>query len=473
MKKKRIVISVVLGMLLLAGFGVYQHPAVKMLQGISKVKKEVERYRNPVLEELELVKLYQNRQDECYHDQISCSIKLPQIESDSKLLDGFALDTISVNLENYYDNQQKRIQGTMNAGIGSFSLAEGKMTVLDDLAYFFMPELLEDAYYVNLETLGNDFNQSAFAEMTGMQMPQDFGFSPFTNGSGKDWEEFSQVVSQIAKHAAQLRSYVRLENTSEIMEIERNGETVKTKAVRLTVKEHAIQDMVNYASHVIKASSLYKNQLKEIIPDLEIEAPSGDLSLLFFLDSRRTILAVKTESAITCKKGDMTALIQAAGTKNSYDGFHVEIGKKTGQQDAQYTLDQTMKEEGSVRKTEMILTRNQETVLVYQDAWDWNNKSVQLKSRLGETTAVDMKAEIQNIVSGESFDLYIADLSYKNGDETMEMAIKLSQKPASDSMTEWTEQVSNAKELFSLSKVDLFKLACEIMKAVGVSLLPF
>lgn len=486
MRNKKIMAAVcgIFVILLIAGITIYNRPEIKMLQAVKQLKQELNKYENPLLEEVDLLKIYQNKQEQCYYDQIACNVKLPKSLTENSLLQNIALDTVSVNMDRYFDNQQKRVQGSLGLGIGSFNLAKGNVYMIEDQAYLSVPELLEDTYVVNLSTFGRDFNQSELSELLGVKLPQNFGVYPFSNGSSKDWEEYGQILSQLTQHAKQLKSYVKLENTNEKLVMDRNGKKVTGKAVRLTVKEYALNDMAQYANHAILSSNLYKNQFRPLLQrmnfsdDVEEQILTGgyqgDLVIHIYLDQKRNILGLETVSPIVYEEGEIAFSIKASGAENIYDKLHVDFDRKTTEGNDCYAIDQSVLRDAAVCTNELVIAENNITVLDYHDEWDMSNQSIKIKGTMPEQLSVDIKAEIQNIVPGESFDLNIVNLVLDvEGEEPLQMAVKYSQKPVDTESIDWIQQDIHAKELFTLTKVDLFRIAYEAIKSAGGSLLPF
>ena len=63
-KKIMAVVCGIFVILLIAGITIYNRPEIKMLQAVKQLKQELNKYENPLLEEVDLLKIHKNKQEQ-------------------------------------------------------------------------------------------------------------------------------------------------------------------------------------------------------------------------------------------------------------------------------------------------------------------------------------------------------------------------------------------------------------------------
>ena len=133
----------------------FRTPQVRLSRGLADMVRQGREYRNPVWEEIGLAELLEERGKNAVLD-ISLNLSLPGLQD---------LPAIGLDMQNSYDYEEKLWQNRMQAGVYNVDLAEMTVTVADHMLYLEVPEILDDAYSVDLATLGKDYRDSVWAKL--------------------------------------------------------------------------------------------------------------------------------------------------------------------------------------------------------------------------------------------------------------------------------------------------------------------
>lgn len=457
-------------------------PEVKIFQMTKQLKKELREYENPFFEELQPLEIYKNRQEVAYENQVKLNISSPAFKTDILSTDTFTMDQASLSYNGIYDNQEKCMQGIFSLGIANFDVLDGVLFVDDARAYLALPNMLKDVYFVDLKHIGKDYNGSEIAGFVQLDMPKEMSIQPFSNTKAQDWDEIEKYKKELLLHAKNLKSYVSLEKSHKKVTIQRGDKSVTGRALTIRIQPHAINDMLKYIDVVCVKSELYKTQVKHLFlrkqdkeffeKDILCATYTEDVMINLYLDNKNHLVRVETDSPLLIgeEQDKVYFSVDFTGEKNSLSTIvgTVNTNGERGKQDYSFTL-HTSNEDQLFENQFDVLNQNG-IVFSYHDSWDSYNKNLNMNvvTRADQfERQVELKGDFEKIESGKGYLFHIANLNMKtDGTEDFRAAGEIYQFPASKSNLDHMDlDVSDAKNLFSLTKLDLFSMVYESLKS--------
>ena len=204
--------------------------------------------------------------------------------------------TVGMDMKIHSDVAKKILEAETELSISNVSIVEGKICVDEDRLFIEVPKLLTEKLYVDLDTLGADYNKSAWAEWSGVKLPQDFSISVFGEKELGDNSEdnIKQYIAELAKVYADME-VEKKEN--EILKV--SGKNVKCTHLVATMKKEALNEL-----------SVLKEKDMQFAEDVQLE---------FYLDQKQRVLQMLSDDLI---------VMEAKGKQISVDLF-LEFDEKT------------------------------------------------------------------------------------------------------------------------------------------------
>ena len=169
--KKRRNIGIIAGVvvvLLITGISaaliVLNQPKVRLARGISKMSKELAAYSNPAAKQINRSLLQENTMKGPYTLKIDMTATFPENDT---------LSMLNMDLEAGCDNEVRQANIDFNLGAYQMNLVNGTIMVDDNTMYVSVPKLLNDTYRLQLDTLGADYNASAWKDQLGFKVDSD------------------------------------------------------------------------------------------------------------------------------------------------------------------------------------------------------------------------------------------------------------------------------------------------------------
>lgn len=463
---------------------VFHTPLARLTKGLTKMAKELQDYENPVAEEIDFAQIITGRKDAAAID-LRLNVGLPQVDG---------LPTIGLDFENSYDYNAKNLQADLCFSVYNADLFRTRMTVIEDILYLQIPHVFADAYSINLSSLGKDYNNSIWADLTGIQLDEDFSYDFFAHsetGTDSDIAKLKEELREVLREdLAEIWEDIRIEESGNTQKIVRNGETVTCQAITVTLDKDDLEELIEDMSHALFKSDYVEGILAKIIASdgdstgsygvrkiltgilaeqmhLELE---DDIQLCFYLDNKDRILAIETYDTIAVKNSK----IDNIGFSFAFTGRERTLDHITGQilfelnghefiieieQEAEVTKD-------LYEKTLLACVRTdgaeKQAEIEYVSSWDIEEKEFDLELLFDvpfHTLHMNAKGAFRDIQKGEAFTLELGKYHLAvDGDILMTLSGSLQFGPFEGGIT----APKGAKEFLKLSQWEIYQMAAEL-----------
>lgn len=463
---------------------VWRTPQRRLARGLINMAKEMQDYGNPVMEEIDLAEIINNRKDSGSFD-LRMNLGLPLLAD---------LPTVGLDLVRDYDYEAENMQISFDISAYNVALFESRATVIGNTLYLEIPDVLSHSYSADLSSLGEDYNNSVWAELFGIQIDDDLRYDFFAHSETAEDDSLVQLGRELAEvfvaDLAEIGENMVIEESGENKKIERNGKTVTCEGILVTLDKDDLEEMVDDMREVIlnsdyveelidqtirsvdryNARGEFKELLKESMEEgfnLELK---DDLKICFYLDSRDRILAVETYDGIKFKNSRMENLqffLEFTGSDQTLDNIAGEILLK-------YDGDEfTIEIEREIELTKDIYGKTftaaismegerEQIEIEYVSSWDIAEKEFDLDFILdapSDTLSMSAKGAFSEIKKGEAFtfDLGRFNLS-ANGETLLTLSGSLRLDPLEDSI----KAPDDARDFFKLSQFEILELVMEL-----------
>lgn len=441
----------------------FRTPQVRLSRGLADMVRQGREYRNPVWEEIGLTELLEERGKNAVLD-ISLNLSLPGLQD---------LPAIGLDMQNSYDYEEKLWQNRMQAGVYNVDLAEMTVTVADHMLYLEVPEILDDAYSVDLATLGKDYRDSVWAKLGGDLIEEDFSYDFFGSRKPEESVEKIQALTEIfLRDAELLRENMRIEESGESREIERGGKTVVCRGILLTLDRESLNTLTEDVTEaaIQNLCPAEDGAVRDWLEEIRAPRFQEDVQLCFYLDNRDRILAVETVDAVRLQESAAEKIAFTArftGEERPLDYVEGEISfwSDGGEYTLEFTREAKLEEETRTNSVDVVLSGGKEAGSIharYQADWDTPQKefAVRLTTEDWELSA---RGALEDIEKGESCTFRLGKLNLLANEETMFM---LSGTLRAEPFTGEITPPKDAKEFLKLGEWELYGLLVELEAAL-------
>jgi hypothetical protein len=292
-----IVVGVLLSKALFGGGGA----KAQLAKGFANMAMETAAYRSAVAEDLGLASLNKMKAEHPVHTNMDLSFTDPNAAGSFNSMD-IEIDAVS-------DYKKKMGEYAVSAGTYGIDMSIGNIVAADNTLYITVPIVFKDKIYsIDLSNLGKDFNNSAWSELLGEKLPEDYALtlfeSPSTAANIKDAGTDSELYKIMSKHGRTITNAMTVEKLKGMKE-----EVTAHSGVRLTVDKEAYNKASQGMRDDILASDFYEEAKKgyqniygirygedmdriiEYMFDIRFEQ---DLLLDFYFDKKGRIINIST-----------------------------------------------------------------------------------------------------------------------------------------------------------------------------------
>lgn len=463
---------------------VFRTPLARLTKGLTKMAKELQDYENPIAEEIDFAQLIPGRKDSATID-LRLNVGLPQVNG---------LPTIGLDFEDSYDYDAQNLQADFCFSVYNADLFRARMTVIEDILYLEIPHVFADSYSVNLSSLGKDYNNSIWADLTGIRMDEDFSYDFFAHsepGTDTDINRLKEELREVLREGlAEIWDDIRIEESGDTKKIVRNGEIVTCQAIIVTLDKEDLEELVEDASHAFYKSDYVEGILAKIAAfagnstgsygvrniltgvlaeqmHLELE---DDIQLCFYLDNKDRILAIETYDTISLKNSK----IDNIGFSFVFTGKDRTLDHITGQilfelDGREFSIEIEQEAEVTKEIYEKIFSAcvrvdgaEKQAEIEYVSSWDIEEKEFDLELLLDapfHTLHMNAEGSFREIQKGEAFTLKLEKYNLAvDGDILMTLSGSMRFEPFEGSIT----APKGAKEFLKLSQWDIYQMAAEL-----------
>lgn len=438
-------------MLLKGGLFASKNPEKLLEQGIAIREKENEAYTASLSDMLGSDILRKRKEEDTYHMNASLSFTIPA---------SYDLDNISVEVDAVTDKARDMGEYELSVGTYGFKISVGSMITADNMLYFTSPLILKDTYHIDIENLEEDFENSAWAEMLELELPEGY-FETFGDAAEiTDTEE--ELKALVEKYSALLAEGQQIELLSEPKEFELHGKTEKCRGVSITVGKDVVNEWIegfktefmdsNYYKSLIDSVASqqafaetdieeYRQQMDEIMDAMFGIRFEQDFVLNVYMDSKGRIINQSTPEDIRVSGSEIELFsidINYLGEERAMDTIDAFCYFESADTAWYFGIDRNAEVSDEVYNESWTCSLGEvdgfELSLAYKNDWNHSDRGFDMEITLlatdeyGYTDDFTVTAEgvYTGVVKGETYTLEIdnAALSY-DGDTLIRMSGKI------------------------------------------------
>ena len=422
-----IVVSVMLSKILLGGGAKAQ-----LAKGFANMAKEMAAYQSSIAEDIGLTSIHKIKEERPIHTNIDVSFTDPNAEGSFSNLD--------LEIDSVTDYKEKMGEYEVRAGTYGFDMNIGNIVAADNTLYITVPLMLKDKVYsLDLTNLGKDFNNSAWSELLGEELPEEYAVtlfeSPNTAANIKDVGVDSELYKIVHQHFSAVANTMTFDKIKEKKTFAFDGADTAYGGVRLTVDKDAYNEAAEGIRDAILASDFYEESKKgyqsiygisygekmdmavECMFDIRFEQ---DIILDFYLDQRGRIVNLSTpeDIAVSGEYSQVESLavdIDFSGSERALDsiegGVYMQaddeilclgISRSASVTEECYNEDLTFRLQGD--------NSDEEITFCYTNAWGYEDKTFDMQMALEtEEDSIGLRADgsFMDIVKGEGYTFQI------------------------------------------------------------------
>lgn len=232
-------------------------PQRQLAKGMLNMKKEMEAYSSSISEEIGFDELRAFRKNQPMHTNLDVSFTDPNASG--------KFDNVSIEIDAISDIKNKQAEFDLKVGTYGIDMEIGSVVADSDILYFSSPLVLkEDVYCLKMESLGRDFNNSAWAKLFNTTIPDDTSYTLFKE-KDDNLEENSKAALEfgriIGKHNKRMAGAITYAFIKEKREFTNDGALKEFGGVQVTVDKETYNASVEMMKDDILSSDFYADYL--------------------------------------------------------------------------------------------------------------------------------------------------------------------------------------------------------------------
>lgn len=290
-----------------------KNPEDMLKAGMDNISEEMKSYTTSISDKIDFKALSERISEQPSHLNLDVSFSL--LSED--------IENVSVELDGVSDAKNKQGNCSISAGTAGFNMSIADITVDDTVIYLNIPMLSDDVYSFDFATFVEDYNNSAWRELIGEEIPEDYSEAILEGvTSGADFSESEQeLISKLSQRVSEIKETVQYAKLKEKKEFEVRGKTAQCSGITITIaKDDAnaflegikndIMESDYYLETIEKSFAdyvdedadydSYKDEIDEVMETLLGMQLDEDLVINVYFDKEGRILQ------IMCDKADMS-----------------------------------------------------------------------------------------------------------------------------------------------------------------------
>ena len=309
---------------------------------------------------------------------------------------------------------------------------------------------MNDTYRLQLDTLGADYNASAWKDQLGFKVDSDVSIDFFTREDA-DYTDMEELMDALSEDAQTLKDTIVVQKASDKASIKTSNKSMQCSGVNITIPKDAMNVFLNSFQEKFMASSMYQQGITKLIEQSSIaylleddirELVDGqvedvldircmnDISLNLYMDSKGRIVRIMTPQAIECKDSQIKSMelssdlagtdrtldvIEAACKLNTVNGTETySISRDASVTDEEYKEDLTLDVVGTDNMTALTMR--------YKNTWKLDTLAfdgrIELESG-DEKYKLSADGSYKDIVEGQSYTLDLDTASLEVDDKAL------------------------------------------------------
>lgn len=455
-KKTGIVIAVVLvAVIVIAiGIGVFVHasvsgsPEAKLAKGFENLAKEMTAGERAILDDIDYPSILKTLQTDGGNVDLSLNVTVP------------GEDTIGIDYIQNYDRASKLMTADMIVSVYNVSLVQMNLAADEERLYFGMPGFINDTYYINAATFGQEFNDSVWCEMLGLNgIDKDFALDLFpeiteeADDEGIWGEELKDLAEGITIEKGESKAFTI------------GGKTVQCSGINVEISREVINDLLDEFERELASSGQ-----QEIDFSVRLKA---DVRLTVYLDNKDRIVCIETDREIELKDSEIERVefsLVFSGKERTLDEvsgmMELSTSDDTGYMELEGTTSLTDAEYSSAFTITLKDDSGTAAEMTFDTTWDIKNKEFEAVYKVYddiEEIVFEMKGGFEDVEKGKSATFRLGQLKVlEDGEELCRFSGTLTVGPLTDEI----KMPSEAVNFLQMSREDIDGLIDEIYKGI-------
>ena len=470
---------------IIASTVILNQPKVRLARAVSKIQKELSEYGSPATKQINHSLLQENMESTPHTVKADTTVTFPNSDK---------LKNLNLSLQMGKDNSSRLADIDLTAGAYQVKLVNGKITVEDNKLYISVPKLSENTYSLQLDTLGADYNASAWSDILKLDIEPDASYDFFVK-EDVDYTNVSELAEALSPAAQTLKEAILIEKAPDKVSVKTQNKSMTCSGVSITIPSGVMNTFLSDFQEKFMASSMYQQKLAKLIEQYSIsylfeddirELINGkvddklgircmnDVSLNLYMDSKGRIVRIATPQAIEFKDSDIKSMELSAdfmGSERALDVISAQykldtvngvkaytISREASITEEEYQEDLTLDVVGVDNTTELTMNYNNTwklSSLAFDGAW---------KLQFPENTyRLSADGSYQDIVEGESYTLDLDTASFEMNDEALlRVAGTFSVEPGMEDV----EIPQTSTDLMQMDSLSIYGLFYKLLTAV-------
>ena len=465
------------------------NPEEQLAKGMEMMSEELDAYSNSAFQENALTAFSEIMSGDPAHVNAALSFTDPNAAG--------SFDNFSIVVDAVTDSANKQAKYDLKVGSSGFYMDLGSIVTDDQMLYISAPLVFQDEVYsLDLENFAEDFSNSAWADLLGVEIPENYSDSLFELAEMEDDKELEQELSEIfSNFDHQLEAAAEYSFIKEKKDFRIGEKNVSCSGVRVTIPQNVYNEAIEEFKNEILASAAYsefiagchdmqsyygdagdfKTEADETIEELMSIRFEQDYVLDFYMDSKGRIVNIATpyDLEVSSQYTDIDALavdISFTGEVRALDETEGGIYVRSGEQVAYLGISR----QASV--TEALYSEDLSVVLqdnshendisfTYINEWDYSDQSYEMQIAIeSDGSVMELNADgaytEMTQDEGYSFRVNNAVLSIDNQDFII-MSGTFEMEPT----TEKIEVPESAANLLEMTESEIEFLLYDILSA--------
>ena len=453
--KGKIVAAILVVAVLLFGVGgfcfyqfVFHTPEARLARGLAILAKEMSTYGAEMQEMTAIKDLMQNiQQDNASDIDMKLDVTLPK------------MDTIGMDYKQKYDGKNKLMEAEFAFSFFNIPLLGGELAADSEKLYVSLPDIFDDWYYLNTETLGADYQGSVWEEYLGLEVAEDYQLSLFDAEAGeieeiREEDETLQTEwkALIEEYTPRFAESVTIEDSGNVVEIERDNKTVRCEGVCVTIEKEVLNDFFEdffelYEKH-------YDTKYVGVLGELK-----SDVKICFYMDNKNRIVNISTPEKIkfeNCAVESIGFSFVFSGTERTMDKISGNGKIEVAGESFKFELEREAEADDKVREEEwnfkMANEAGKEVALKFTCKMDLKELEYECNMEMNageELIGMALEGAFSNIEEGKSMTLEIDEFSLLENEKEM---VKISGSIKVGVLEEKIDIPSEATDLMGMTK---------------------
>lgn len=236
-----------------------KNPEDMLRAGMDNISEEMKAYTTSISDKIDFKALSERISEQPSHVNLDASFSLPSED----------IENVSVELDGVSDAKNKQGNCSISAGTAGFNMSIADITVDDTVIYLNIPMLSDDVYSLDFATFVEDYNNSAWRELIGEEMPEDYSEAILEGvTSGADLSELEQeLIDKLSQRVSEIKETIQYAKLKEKKEFEVRGKTAQCSGITITIAKDDANAFLAGIKNDIMESDYYLETIEKSFAD--------------------------------------------------------------------------------------------------------------------------------------------------------------------------------------------------------------